>query len=97
MARKTEERTVRLVVLEKETLERVIKSIAKIEGAVDAWKTSKEKPALLKRKVEHLGKAHALLSSWAKRSIGGSREPNEVYARLAEFTQICREIDYQKE
>ena len=97
MAKGTEERAVRLVELEKETLAKVVKSIATIEDAMDAWKTSKEKPARLKWKAEYLGKSHTLLSSWARRSIGGSRDPKEVYGRLVEFTQICKEITYQKD
>lgn len=97
MAKGTKGRVAVLVELEKETLAKVVKSLATIEDAMDSWKTSKDKPARLKGKVEYLGKSHSLLSSWARRSIGGNRDPEAVYWRLREFTEICREISYQKD
>ena len=97
MAKETGGRSAGLVELEKETLAKVVKSIATIEDAMDAWKISKERPARLKDKVAHLEKSHALLASWARSAIGGSREPEAVYERLREFAQICETISYPEE
>ena len=81
-----------VIAIEKETMERVSKTISALEGAIATWDASADKPEDLKDKFIRYKRAHEALSGWqvkALRSYGKSGFEDRVKL-IWEFVDICR-------
>jgi len=78
--------------VEKETIERVNKTISALEAALATWNGAKDKPADLKERFAGYERLHSALVQWESRALKsrGKEESFEARVeRLREFVDIC--------
>lgn len=78
--------------VEKETIDKVNKTISALEAALATWNAAKEKPDDLKDKFAGYEKLHDALVGWeskALKSLGKKESFGDRVERLREFVDIC--------
>ncbi len=81
-----------VVQMEKETMERVSKTISALESAMASWEMSPEKPEELKGKFAKYKIVHEALSAWQTKALRsyGKSDVGERVRLLWEFVDLCR-------
>ncbi len=78
--------------LERDTIERVQKTLTTLDGFLSRWDAAKVKPEAVKGEVTRIRKFYTALSEWqrtAERTKGRGNE-EERLVRLHEFVQLCQ-------
>ena len=78
--------------VERETIDKVNKTITVLEASIATWDASKEKPDDLADKFERYRKFHDALAEWetkALRALSKSEDIGTRMVRLKEFVDIC--------
>ncbi len=81
-----------LAEMEKETIDKVNKTLTTLENAIATWEQSPKKPAELKPKFDKYIKLHDALTEWERKmliSISKGEEFQERVQKLQEFVDIC--------
>ncbi|MBD3210606.1 hypothetical protein GF318_04470 [Candidatus Micrarchaeota archaeon] len=78
--------------VEKETIERVNRTISSIEEFLAKWEASKIKPDVMLPQVERIREFREALEKWEKKAVKGQTKKNEKarLKRLHDFVTICR-------
>ena len=81
-----------IIAIEKETMERVSKTISALEGAIATWDASPEKPEDLKGKFKRYQAVLDALSSWQVKALRsyGKGDIEERARLLWEFVDLCK-------
>lgn len=78
--------------VEKETMEKVNRTISALETAMAAWDAAREKPEELKPKFTRYNQLHEVLSRWQTKALRslGKAEYGERVQLLWEFVDLCK-------
>lgn len=81
-----------IVLIEKETMEKVSGTISALESALASWELSEDKPEELKEKISRYKTVHEALSVWQTKALKayGKSDVGERVRLLREFVGICR-------
>jgi hypothetical protein len=81
-----------VVLIEKETMERVSDTISALEGAMASWEISKDKPEELRGKFAKYKVVHEALSNWQTKALKsyGKSDVGERVRLLWEFVELCK-------
>jgi hypothetical protein len=81
-----------VISIEKETMERVSKTISALEGAIATWDASADKPEDLKDKFKRYRAALEALSSWQVKALRsyGKGDIDERVGLLWAFVDLCK-------
>ncbi len=81
-----------LAEVEKETIDKVNRTLTTLESAIATWEQSPKKPPELKPKFDKYVKLHDALTEWERKmliSISKGEEFQERVQKLQEFVDIC--------
>jgi hypothetical protein len=78
--------------VEKQTIERVERTIATLERFLSRWEESAKKPAVMIPQVAKIKRFHDALGAWQKQASRARRQDDEALRinRLRDFVLICR-------
>ena len=81
-----------VVRIEKETIEKVSKTISSLESAMASWEMSTEKPEELRGKFAKYQVVYAALTSWQTKALKayGKSDFGERVRLLWEFVELCK-------
>jgi hypothetical protein len=78
--------------IEEQTVQRVNRTMATMEGFLSRWDASAKKPEAILPQVAKIRRFHEALSGWRRMSLRekGSKDETGRIRRLRDFVMICR-------